>query len=558
MNEVCVALYARVSSDQQVQDDTVASQLAALKQQISQDGGRVLPEHEYVDEGYSGSTLIRPALEKLRDAVSANEVTHIYVHSPDRLARKYAYQVMLIDEFHRAGVDVTFLNKRLGESPEDELLLQVQGIIAEYEREKILERCRRGKRHKAQCGSINVLGGAPYGYRYIKKNDGADVARYEIQEQEAEVVRQIFTWIGRERWSIGDVKRHLDKEQVPSPKGKVWWDRSTLWGLLKNPAYQGKAAFGKTRVGPLRPRLRPQKGGSLQPKDPHSVYDVPHDEWLYIPVPALVSEELFEAVQMQLEENRRCARARQRGVRYLLQGLLRCSCCGYAYYGKAISLSARKGHKRDYAYYRCIGSDAYRFGGQRLCSNTQIRTDRLEEAVWSSVCDLIRDPQRLSREYQRRLSALQSPTQDGSLKTAEKQIATLEKSIARLIDGYAEGYIEKSEAEPRIRAFKERIRILSDHVDELRSAAHQETNLQLVIGKLEQFAGAVETNLDKLDWLGRRDLIRTLVKRVELDHDKVNIVYRIENDAFGSDDEKDFLPHCRRAAFTATVQCTSR
>ena len=554
MNEVSVAFYARVSSEQQAQADTIASQLIALKEQISQDGGKVLAEHEYVDAGYSGSTLIRPALEKLRDAIAAAEVTHIYVHSPDRLARKYAYQVMLIDEFHRAGADVTFLNKKLGESPEDELLLQVQGIIAEYEREKILERSRRGKRHKAQCGSINVLGGAPYGYCYIGKNDGAGAARYEIQEQEAEVVRQIFTWIGRERWSLGDVKRHLDKEQILSPKGKAWWDRTTLWGLLKNPAYQGKAAFGKTRVGPLRPRLRPQKGGSLQPKAHYSVYDVPQDQWLFIPVPALVSEELFEAVQVQLEENRRHARIGKRGARYLLQGLISCSCCGYAYYGKAISPSARKGHKRDYAYYRCIGSDAYRFGGHRLCSNTQIRTDRLEEAVWSSVCDLIRDPQMLCTEYQRRLSALQSPNQDSGLKTAEKQIATLSNSVARLIDGYAAGYIDKSEAEPRIRAFKERIRVLSDYVDELKSAAQQETNLQLVIGRLEQFASAVEANLDKLDWLGRRDLIRTLVKRVELDYDKVNIVYRIENDTFGNDG-KDFLPHCRRAVVAFTVEC---
>ena len=234
--------------------------------------------------------------------------------------------------------------------------------------------------------------------------------------------------------------------------------------------------------------------------------------------------------------------------------VISCSCCGYAYYGKAISPSARKGHKRDYAYYRCIGSDAYRFGGHRLCSNTQIRTDRLEEAVWSSVCDLIKDPQMLCTEYQRRLSALQSPDQDSGLKTAEKQIATLNNSVARLIDGYAEGYIDKSEAEPRIRAFKERIRVLSDHVDELKSAAQQETNLQLVIGRLEQFASAVEANLDKLDWLGRRDLIRTLVKRVELDYDKVNIVYRIENDTFGND-EKDFLPHCGRAAYT-TLRCS--
>ncbi|MES9985821.1 MAG: recombinase family protein, partial [Candidatus Thiodiazotropha sp. 6PLUC6] len=304
---------------------------------------------------------------------------------------------------------------------------------------------RRGKRHKAQCGSVNVLGGAPYGYRYITKNDGAGIARYEIAEREAAVVRKIFTWVGEDRLSIGDVKRHLENEGIPSPRGKTWWDRTTIWGILKNPAYEGKAAFGKTRVGPLRPRIKACRGGSLQPRVPHSVYDVPQDEWLTIPVPSLVDENLFTAVQAQLDENRRCSRTGKRGARYLLQGLISCACCHYAYYGKAVSSSARKGHTRNYAYYRCIGSDAYRFGGQRLCSNTQVRTDRLEEAVWSSVCDLVREPQMVHAEYQRRLSDLQSAPKSDGLNTVEKQIAGLKRSIERLIDGYAEGYIDKSE-----------------------------------------------------------------------------------------------------------------
>ena len=156
-----VALYARVSSESQAQAQTVQSQLTALRERIAQEGGVLSPEHELVDEGYSGSTLIRPALERLRDAVATSEVGRRYVPSPDRLARKYAYQVMRVDECQRAGVEIVFLNRELGHSPEDELLLQVQGMIAEYERAKMLERSRRGKRHQAQQGSVNVLCGAP-------------------------------------------------------------------------------------------------------------------------------------------------------------------------------------------------------------------------------------------------------------------------------------------------------------------------------------------------------------------------------------------------------------
>ncbi|MGF1614569.1 MAG: recombinase family protein, partial [Gammaproteobacteria bacterium] len=161
------ALYARVSSEAQASAQTIQSQLAALQTRIEAAGDELTVERQFIDEGYSGSTLVRPALERLRDLVAAGAVDRLYIHSPDRLARKYAYQVLLVDEFQRAGVEVVFLNRALGTSPEDDLLLQVQGMIAEYERAKILERSRRGKRHKARLGSVNVLSGAPYGYRYV-------------------------------------------------------------------------------------------------------------------------------------------------------------------------------------------------------------------------------------------------------------------------------------------------------------------------------------------------------------------------------------------------------
>ena len=144
------AIYARVSSDQQTADKTIASQLAALEARLAREGLRVAPEHRFVDEGYSGATLVRPALERLRDAAAAGALDRVYVHSPDRLARRYAYQVLLMDELRRAGVEVVFLNRAIGLSPEDDLLLQVQGMVAEYERAKILERSRRGKRHAAR------------------------------------------------------------------------------------------------------------------------------------------------------------------------------------------------------------------------------------------------------------------------------------------------------------------------------------------------------------------------------------------------------------------------
>lgn len=197
MSALQVALYARVSTERQAEAQTVASQVAALRERAAADGNSVDPAQEFVDDGYSGTTLVRPALERLRDLVALGGIDTLYVHSPDRLARKYAHQVLLLDEFARAGATVIFLNRALQQTPEDELLLQVQGVIAEYERAKIMERSRRGRRHAAHCGSLSALAHAPYGYRYVSKRHGAAVPAYEVVPDEAQVVRQVFAWVGR-------------------------------------------------------------------------------------------------------------------------------------------------------------------------------------------------------------------------------------------------------------------------------------------------------------------------------------------------------------------------
>ena len=544
-----VAFYARVSSEQQTTAQTILSQVAALRQRIQDDGFVLFAEHEFLDEGYSGATLLRPALERLRDLIATGALDCIYVHSPDRLARRYAYQVLLIEEWRRAGVEVIFLNRTLGQSPEDDLLLQVQGMVAEYERAKILERSRRGKRHAAQAGLPSVLSGAPYGYRYVSVAEGGGQARYEPVPEQARVVQQIFTWIGRERASIGQVCRRLQQANEPSPKGKSYWDRSTVWGVLKNPAYIGQAAFGKTQEVPRQGKLlRPLRAKQPQPRRATSTRDVDPQQWIRIPVPALVEEALFAAVAEQLAENRQHAREGQRGARYLLQGLVCCQQCGYAYYGKAISPSARKGHPRDYAYYRCVGSDAYRFGGERVCSNRQVRTDLLEAAVWQQVCALLQDPSRLAQEYQRRL---QAPQQQGNRALLKAQATKLKQGLSRLIDSYTEGLIDRQEFQPRIERSKEKLRKIEQAMQILADEERQQQALRQVISHLEEFAQRVSAGLEQADWTRRRELIRTLVQRVEIGAEAVNVVFRVEPGPHSIGPDAESLPHCGRREWTA-------
>jgi site-specific DNA recombinase len=528
MRDPQAALYARVSSEQQAHSRTIASQVASLRERIAADGVRLEPEHVFLDEGYSGATLLRPALERLRDAVAAGAIDRIYVHSPDRLARRYAYQVLLIEEFHRAGADVVFLNRPIGGSAEDDLLLQVQGMIAEYERAKILERGRRGRRHAARSGSVSALCAAPFGYRYIAKAIGGGVARFEVVDEEARIVRQIFAWIGLERVSLHEVCRRLAEAGCRTRTGLVRWDPTTVCGMLRNPAYIGQAAFGRSRFVPAQPRLRPIRGRPWPSRKANTRIPIMRDEWITVPVPALVEPALFAAAQDQLEGNRRHRRERRRRPGWLLQGLVVCRRCGYAFYGKMARGKVGGGKKAEYGYYRCLGTDGHRFGGVAPCDNRSVRSDCLELAVWNEIRALLEDPSRLAAEYRRRLDELHQDTGDrGQAAALDRQIDGLRRGIGRLIDSYAEGVIDHGEFQPRIAGLRERLARVKKQRQALIEAAETERSLTLVIGRVEDFAAKVQHSLDELDWQGTREIIRVLVRRVEIDGDAVELVFRV-------------------------------
>ena len=523
----CVALYARVSSDGQARDNTIASQIAALQERVAADGFRVLPDHAYVDEGYSGTILLRPALEKLRDAVAAGIVTRIYIHAPDRLVRRYAHQILLIEEFHRVGAEVIFLNHSIGGTAEDDLLLQVQGVIAEYERAKILERGRRGRRHAARSGSVSALTGAPFGYRYVRRDLGGGVARFEVVEEEAHIVRLIFAWIGLERASMREVCRRLERMGCQTRQGAARWYASTIHGMLDNPAYIGRAVFGRVHYGPARPRPRPIRGHPLPSPRPTQRILAPREEWIEIPVPALVDPAMFAAVRAQLDENRKRKRDRKTRSGWLLQGLAVCCGCGYAYCGKAVSRS-RKEPSRKLRYYLCGGSEGYRFGGSPPCGNRSVRADQLEEIVWGEVRALLEDPSRVEGEYRRRLAA----TRDGiampeEIARLDRQSATLRRGIERLIDSYAEGVIEKSEFTPRIAGLKQRLSQLEERRQAAEDAAGLERDLSLIISRMEDFAEKVVKGLNNLDCDGKREIVRTVVRRIEIDQNNVEVIFRV-------------------------------
>jgi len=516
------AIYARVSSERQRQDETIQSQTVGLRE-LAAERGLLIPEDlVFEDEGFSGATLTRPALERLRDRAAEGRFEVLLCHAPDRLARRYAYQVLLLEELQRAGVEVCFAKEpERGGTPEDELLRQFQGMIAEYERAQIRERTRRGKLHRARGGSQAVLSAAPYGYRYVKKAEHCD-AYWEIDELEAQVVRDVFARYVEEGTSIGELARWLTDRGVRTRKGKTVWDRSTVWAMLRNPAYRGQAAFGKTKMSerhgkPTRTtRARGERHGRRLTR-----HDQPAEQWTLIPVPAIVTEETFELAQARLVENARFSRRNTKELT-LLQGVLVCRECGYSCY----RTSTRTSNKR-ISYYRCIGQDAWRHIGGRVCQSRPVRADELDPLVWGEVRRLLEDPALVRAEIDRRLAALRTEHPTARRReTLERDLHRAEGAIARLIEAYQEQLISLEELRARTPTLRKRQTALRAQLDALETELHDaETYLQLA-DTLEGFLGCLADGLDQLNIEEQQRILRLVVREVLIGGDDEKITIR--------------------------------
>ncbi|MGO9221036.1 MAG: recombinase family protein [Streptosporangiaceae bacterium] len=516
------AIYARVSSARQKKDQTIGSQTAALREHARQLGADLPEEWVFEDEGHSGATLVRPALEALRDLAAQGCIDVVLVYSPDRLARKFAYQALLIEEFARAGVRVEFVKGTRGDTPEDQLMVQFQGMFAEYEKAQLMERYRRGKAHRARTGSVNVLSGAPFGYRYLRKSDHAGAA-YEIIEHEAVLVAEVFRRYADDGASIADLARWLAGQGAATRTGKSRWDRSVVWAMLRNPAYAGTAVFGKTMAvagTPAINRVARLQGRSV-PRAVKTV-DRPKEEWTQIPVPAIVDQATFERAGQRLEDNKRFA-SRNTKVPSLLQGLAACSACGYGYY----RTSTRTTNKKIY-YYRCLGSDDYRYEGGRVCGNKPVRADYLDTVVWDHITHLLADPALIRAEISKRLeTARTSDPVTRQRHRLELEAGKAASSITAMIEAFQEQLLTIDELRarmPHLRAREQNLRAQLDALDA--QAADRDAYLKLA-DDLEGFLTQLRGNAATAAVGQRQRVLRLLVKDVLIGPEKITIRHRI-------------------------------
>jgi len=540
------AIYARVSSARQKKDETIGSQTQALREHAAQARLDVPAEWVFEDEGHSGATLVRPALEALRDLVAQGCVDVVLVYSPDRLARKFAYQALLLEEFARAGVRAEFVKGPRGDTPEDQLLVQFQGIFAEYEKAQLAERYRRGKAHRARTGSVNVLSGAPFGYRYLRKTDLAGAA-YEVIEGEAALVAEMFRRYADDGATIADLARWMGSAGAVTRTGKHRWDRSVIWGMLRNPAYAGTAVFGKTQIIHEQPGLNrvARLQGRSVPRAVKTV-DRPREQWLQIPVPAIVDQVTFARVRQRLEDNKRFA-ARNTKVPSLLQGLAACSACGYGYYRTSARTTSRKIY-----YYRCLGSDDYRYEGGRVCRNQPVRADYLDTVVWDHITALLADPALIRAEITKRLE--QARTADPATrqrKQLELALAKASTSITAMIEAFSEQLITIDELRARMPHLRARETSLHGQLGALDAQLADRDACLKLADDLEGFLAQLRGNAATATVEDRQRVLRLLVKDILIGPEKITIRHRIPTRAGssgarqrdpGSDTEGDHQP----------------
>lgn len=515
MQKQLAAIYARVSSIQQKEEETIDSQVDVLVNFANQNDFEVPPDWIFKDVGYSGSTLDRPGLDELRDLIRENALDIVLIYSPDRLARRYVNQLILEEEFSKSAVKILYINGARNETPEDQLLKHFQGIFAEYERSQILDRSRRGKLYKARQGNKSVFSRAPYGYNSSKEDF------YSIDDQQAAIVREIFDLYTRKDYTIRSIIRHLDSKDISSPGGSLKWSLSTVREILRNTAYTGIAYYGKKEQGEgndARIARYAHLGKVVKAKRPKKTR--PKEQWIPIPVPAIITTHIFDAAQELLKKNRECA-SRNTKEPAILQGLLVCGCCSRSYYKRRYGKNGKK-----YASYYCHSQMSREL---KWCGNPRINQEYLDDIVWNEVMHLIEHPGLIEEEIQRRVDENpRNKETENREKEIEKEMKQIKHAQNKLLDAYQETEcLEISELKNRLQKLRVReneLRKESDSLHALSLLGEKQASLQITV---EDFRRQLSENAKEMSVQKKQKILRSLIEEVIIMPGEITINHTI-------------------------------
>ena len=518
-----VALYARVSSEAQEARGTIGSQLEVLRARVAAEGHELVAE--FCDDGYSGARLNRPGLDALRDQAEAGAFDAVWCLSPDRLARAYAYQVLVLDELEQFGVRVLFSDApALDDDPQARLLTQVQGVIAEYERAKISERNRRGRLFRARAGEI-VTWKVPYGYRRVPR-DATGPARLEVFEPEAAVVRRIYDDYLNGGQSIRQIMRSLNAEQIPTPTGKAEWWHSTLCRILTNEAYVGRVYFNQTETTPTNNATNSGRRRATSQRRR------PRQDWIEISCPPIIDDAIFEAAQRVSRDNSRWSPRNLHDEAWLLRGLVRCGACDTCLNSHKLGRNSDGG--KVHRYYTCRNKARSDVPGQQLCPERSVRADVLDAFVFGQVKAALISPAVLCAG-EAALQAATSWSDDELLATELDRLARkLDANRAerrRIADLYQSGLLELNEVQRRARDVDIRHDRLATQRDQLIAQRQQLASDNRLQHRVAEFAHRAAAGIDKLDFQQRQQLLRLIVDHVSVTGWQVEIHLRIPLDA---------------------------
>src|SRR5690349_471374 len=516
-----VALYARVSTQRQAQAQTVEQQIERLKGHARQQGWDVSLDHVFRDDGYSGASLRRPGLDRLRDRAAARSLDLVVITAPDRLARNYVHQVLLLEELQGHGCEVRFLDRPMSQDPHDRLLLQIRGAVAEYERTLITERMRRGRQRKLEAGLMLPWTRPPFGYR-VDPDRPRDPAGVRVEEGEAAVVREMFAWYAEEAHSFCSLARLLERRGIRTSTGLKRWNLASIRALLTNPAYAG-LVYGNRwhRRGTLERRsaTAPAKHSAM------SRVDAPREEWILVAeIPPLVSQEQFDRVQARLASNRRFAQRNNKAHPYLLRGLVSCGLCGLACLARATI--------DEHRYHSCTGKPPALFSHrEQKCPSRLSPAGRLDELVWSDLCDLLCHPEQVSHALARahggQWLAQELQARQQGLRRGQ---ASLGQQLERLTEAYLGGVVLLDEYRRRRSDLEERQHQLEEQARQLDAQADRQKELAGLSGAIEDFCQRVRQGLAQATFEQRRSLVELLIDRVIVTDGEVEIRYVMPTD----------------------------
>lgn len=508
-----IAIYARVSSDTQAKEGTIESQIEALREYAKAHHLEV--SYECLDDGFSGTTLDRPGLDQVRDLAQAGDIEGVLILSPDRLSRKQANQIILIEEFKKRDITVIFTNQQFDDTPEGNFMLQIQGAVAELERAKIIDRTRRGAKHALKNGQVNG-GNAPYGYRHVNKTKTTK-AHWEVDPHEAEIVRKVYQWYTAEGMKIPAIIKRLEAEGLYSRSSYRKWWASSIYAILKNETYTGMAYMNKTRW--VEPAKNPKIDKYRKRKKSTNV-SRPKDEWIGIPVPQIIDRKTWETAQTLLKKNSIMASRNNTKNQYALRGLVICGLCGCMAGGHV---------SNNKTYYGCGAKRYKNLTSKPHDENIIIRHEFLDDNVWKGLVELLNDPANLQKQMARRMipRTARPNRNEGELGKYAAELEKLDIQEKRIIDAYREQVISLTDLKEQKALIAERRK----HWEAMKKAAlrQQEGAEQpkITMQMLGDVSARFHRVMAKADFAKRQQLLNLLVDAVALHPRKAVITGKI-------------------------------